>query len=47
VDDGGSFEARLSAGAVVVLPGATLRVTPGWVGTPHPTGGWLLEREAT
>ena len=47
VDDGGSFEARLSGGAVVVLPGATLRVTPGWVGTPHPTGGWLLEREAT
>jgi N-methylhydantoinase A len=45
VDDGGSFTARLSGGDVVTLPGATLRVTAGWTGTPHPTGGWLLERD--
>ena len=44
VDDGGEFEAQLGGGDVVVLPGATLRVTEGWRGSPHPTGGWLLER---
>jgi N-methylhydantoinase A/oxoprolinase/acetone carboxylase beta subunit len=47
IDDGGTFEARLAAGDVVALPGATLRVTEGWRGAPHPTGGWLLERSAT
>jgi N-methylhydantoinase A len=47
VDDGGDFDATLRAGDVVVLPGATLRVTAGWQGSPHPTGGWLLERSAT
>jgi N-methylhydantoinase A len=47
VDDGGSFDARVSGAAVVALPGATLRIAPGWVGVPHSTGGWLLEREAT
>jgi N-methylhydantoinase A/oxoprolinase/acetone carboxylase beta subunit len=30
--------------AVIALPGATLRVAPGWTGAPHPTGGWLLRR---
>jgi N-methylhydantoinase A len=45
VDDGGMFEALLSGGDVVALPGATLRVTKGWQGEPHPSGGWLLERE--
>lgn len=44
VDDGGSFDARLEGPAVVVLPGATLRIAEGWVGVPHATGGWLLER---
>ena len=44
VDDGGTFEARVAGPAVVVLPGATLRIAPGWVGEPHPTGGWLLQR---
>jgi hypothetical protein len=39
------FEALLSGGDVVALPGATLRVTKGWHGEPHPSGGWLLERE--
>jgi N-methylhydantoinase A len=43
VDDGGTFVAELRAGDVVALPGATLRVTDGWRGIPHPTGGWLLE----
>jgi N-methylhydantoinase A len=45
-DDGGDFEARLRGPAVVALPGATLRIAPGWVGAPHATGGWMLEREA-
>jgi N-methylhydantoinase A len=44
VDDGGVFEARLSGPAVVVLPGATLRISHGWVGHPHETGGWIIER---
>jgi N-methylhydantoinase A len=44
VDDGGIFAAELGGGDVVALPGATLRLTDGWRGTPHPTGGWLLER---
>ena len=43
VDDGGVFLAELRAGDVVALPGATLRLTDGWRGAPHPTGGWLLE----
>jgi len=45
MDDGGTFDAQIGAGDVVVLPGATLRVTSGWRGSPHPTGGWLLERD--
>ena len=45
IDDGGIFDARLAGGDVVTLPGATLRVTPGWTGAPHATGGWLLERD--
>jgi N-methylhydantoinase A len=44
VDDGGTFAAELRAGDVVALPGATLRLTAGWRGAPHPTGGWLLEQ---
>jgi N-methylhydantoinase A len=44
VDDGGAFAARLEGPAVVVLPGATLRVAAGWLGEPHETGGWLLQR---
>ena len=44
VDDGGRFDARLEGPSVVVLAGATLRVAPGWVGVPHETGGWVLER---
>jgi N-methylhydantoinase A len=44
VDDGGSFSARLQGPSVVVLAGATLRIADGWVGVPHETGGWLLER---
>ena len=46
VDDGSQLDARLRGGDVVALPGATLRVAEGWTGVPHPTGGWLLEREA-
>jgi N-methylhydantoinase A len=45
VDDGGRIDAILRGPAVVVLPGATLRVSDGWTATPHPTGGWLLERD--
>jgi N-methylhydantoinase A len=44
VDDGGELEARLSGPAVVVLPGATLRIADGWVGRSHATGGWVLNR---
>lgn len=43
VDDGSTFDIRLTEGAVVALPGATLRVGPGWAAEPHPTGGWLLQ----
>ncbi len=46
VDDGGRFEARLTGPAVVVLPGATLRIAAGWTGVPHETGGWMIERGA-
>jgi N-methylhydantoinase A len=45
VDDGGAFDATLGDGAVVALPGATLRIAAGWTGSPHHTGGWLLVRE--
>jgi N-methylhydantoinase A len=44
VDDGGMLDVRLTGPAVVALPGATLRVASGWVGAPHRTGGWILER---
>jgi N-methylhydantoinase A len=47
VDDGGMFDARVSGAAVIALPGATLRIAPGWMGVPHETGGWMLEREET
>jgi N-methylhydantoinase A len=46
VDDGGELDVRLAGPAVVALPGATLRIAPGWRGSAHPTGGWMLEREA-
>ena len=46
VDDGGRIDARLDGPAVVTLPGATLRVASAWSAVPHPTGGWLLERES-
>jgi N-methylhydantoinase A len=46
VDDGGTFDVQLRGPAVVALAGATLRIAPGWVGVPHGTGGWMLEREA-
>jgi len=39
VDDGGAFTAKVSGGYVVSLSGATLRVTDGWTGVPHATGG--------
>jgi N-methylhydantoinase A len=47
VDDGGRFDARVPGPSVIVLPGATLRISPGWTGEPHPTGGWILERETS
>jgi N-methylhydantoinase A len=43
-DDGASYEVVLEGLSVVALPGATLRVAAGWRGTPHDTGGWMLER---
>ncbi len=46
VDDGGRVDAEVRGPAVVVLPGATLRIAPGWTGVSHGTGGWLIEREA-
>ena len=45
MDTGQRFEATLSGPLVVALPGATLRIAPGWTGRPHETGGWLLERD--
>jgi N-methylhydantoinase A/oxoprolinase/acetone carboxylase beta subunit len=45
LDDGRRFDARVVGPAVIVLPGATLRIAPGWHGTTHVTGGWILERE--
>jgi N-methylhydantoinase A len=36
--------ASLVGGDVLALDGATLRVAPGWIGSPHPTGGWFLVR---
>lgn len=47
VDDGGRVVAELRGGDVVTLPGATLRVSDGWRGMPHSSGGWLLERVAS
>ena len=34
----------LTGPAVVALAGATLRISAGWMGEPHATGGWLLTR---
>jgi hypothetical protein len=42
----GATGGRLSGGDVVALRGATLRVTAGWSGVPHTSGGWLLERDS-
>jgi N-methylhydantoinase A len=36
--------ASLVGGDVLALDGATLRVASGWIGSPHPTGGWFLVR---
>jgi N-methylhydantoinase A len=47
IDDGGEFRSRLVGPSVVVLSGATLRIAEGWVGVPHATGGWLLNRVTT
>ncbi|HEX9483758.1 MAG TPA: hydantoinase/oxoprolinase family protein [Gemmatimonadaceae bacterium] len=44
VDDGGTFAADITGPAVVVLEGATLRISDGWAAEPHVTGGWLLRR---
>lgn len=44
LDDGSSFDAYVVGPSVVTLPGATLRITSGWSGVPHPTGGWMLTR---
>jgi N-methylhydantoinase A len=45
VDAGLDYSVQLRGPSVVALPGATLRIAPGWTGVPHHTGGWLLERE--
>ena len=45
VDEGLDYTVHLRGPSVVALPGATLRIAPGWSGVPHHTGGWLLERE--
>jgi N-methylhydantoinase A len=47
IDDGGVFSAHLAGPAVVVLEGATLRISDGWSGEPHETGGWMLARVGT
>ena len=44
VDDGGQLDVRVDGPSVIVLAGATLRISPGWRGVPHETGGWMLER---
>ena len=43
-DDGGVFDARVSAPASIALPDATLLVTPGWTATALPLGGWEMVR---
>ena len=38
----------MSAGpSVIALPGATLRIAPGWTGVAHDSGGWLLTHGET
>jgi N-methylhydantoinase A len=44
VDDGGELEVQLEGPAVVVLPGATLRVARGWTARAHESGGWSVRR---
>jgi N-methylhydantoinase A len=44
-DEGHAYDVVLHGPSVIALPGATLRIAPGWTGVPHATGGWLLERE--
>ena len=39
----GSAERVVVGPAVLALPGATLRIAPGWRGTAHHTGGWLID----
>ncbi len=46
IDDGGTFSATIAGPAVIMLPGATLRIAEGWTGTPHHTGGWMLVKQA-
>jgi len=45
-DENLTYDVVLTGPVVVALPGATLRVAEGWTGTPHRTGGWLLEADA-
>ena len=42
-DDAGAPRSAVTGPAVLALPGATLRIAPGWRATPHHTGGWLLD----
>jgi N-methylhydantoinase A len=44
VDDGGELDVQLEGPAVVVLPGATLRVARGWTARAHESGGWSVRR---
>ncbi len=42
MDENAHGERAVPGPAVIVLPSATLRIAPGWTGSPHQTGGWLL-----
>ncbi len=45
-DSGGARDATLGAPCSVVLPDATMLVSPGWRARALPMGGWMLERGA-
>jgi N-methylhydantoinase A len=41
-DEGRFYPVQSIGPTVIALPAATLRIAPGWIGTPHESGGWML-----